>query len=176
MCSSVNTEIYVSNTVNDVTEQSRRIIRIFYCLLHQRMQFNCTAWAQSLNTRDYGRGTTYRSCQTHEFVSLHDLLSTGRHWLSAQFVTKLYSNIRTALTINENDCIMSHVEKKSALGQWNTSVTGHIAGRVGSSQHTNLPRSTAHSSVSMSRTISSSGLASSLAYLNILQHSAVSRN
>jgi len=75
----------------------------------------------------------------------------------------------------ESNRILSRVEKKSALGQWNTSVTGHIAGRVFSAQHTNLPRSTANSSVCMSRTLSSSGLGSSLAYLNVTTFRCQSR-
>jgi hypothetical protein len=34
-----------------------------YCLFLRRMQFTCTGWVQSLNTRDDGRGKTYRPCQ-----------------------------------------------------------------------------------------------------------------
>jgi hypothetical protein len=53
---------------------------------------------RDFNTRDDGQGKTYRSCQKHESVSLHDLLSTGRHLLDFSFITSLKSNLCTTLT------------------------------------------------------------------------------
>jgi hypothetical protein len=55
-----------------------------------------------------GGGGTYRSCQNHESISLHDLLSTGRHLFGVSSITSLKSNLWTALTtqnITENNCI-----------------------------------------------------------------------
>jgi len=45
------------------------------------MQLAHTAWVESLNIRDDGWEKTYRSCQKHESLSLHGLVSTGRHLL-----------------------------------------------------------------------------------------------
>ena len=39
-------------------------------------------------TCEDGRGKTYRSCQKHESLSLHGLLSTGRHLLGFFFYNK----------------------------------------------------------------------------------------
>jgi hypothetical protein len=43
-------------------------------------------------------GTLYRSCQKHESVLLHDLLSIGRHLLGVSFITNLKSNLYTVVT------------------------------------------------------------------------------
>jgi len=45
------------------------------------MQLARTAWDESLNNRDNGWEKTYRSCQKHQPLSLHGLVSTGRHVL-----------------------------------------------------------------------------------------------
>jgi hypothetical protein len=66
-------------------------------------------------------------------VSLHNL-ATGRHWLGVQFITRLNSNTCIALT-TDNTMESNYFVARSALGQWNTSVTGHIAARVFSPQH-----------------------------------------
>lgn len=60
-----------------------------YCPLLKRMQMTCTAWVQSLNTRDESQEKTYRWCQQHEFLSLHYLLPAGRHWLDVSCITIL---------------------------------------------------------------------------------------
>jgi len=60
------------------------------CPLLKRIQLTFTAWARSLNTRDDGRGKTYRSCQKHLFTSQHDAVI----W----FTTNLKSNLCTSLT------------------------------------------------------------------------------
>jgi len=44
------------------------------------------------------RSVTYRYCQKHWSLSLHDLRSTGRHLLGLAFIASLSSNLRTALT------------------------------------------------------------------------------
>jgi hypothetical protein len=49
-------------------------------------------------TRHDGLGKTYRSCQKHKSLSLHDILSTCRHLLAVSFTVKLKSNLCTALT------------------------------------------------------------------------------
>jgi hypothetical protein len=41
-------------------------------------QLTCAVW---VDTREDGRGKTYRFCQKIESISLNDLLSTGRHLL-----------------------------------------------------------------------------------------------
>jgi hypothetical protein len=75
----------------------------------------------------------------------------------SSFITRLYSNIRTALTTRktkENNCVTSHAQNMTAL-QPNiflngiTSVAGHKRGTVVVSQRKPLPRSTAYSSVSI---------------------------
>jgi hypothetical protein len=54
------------------------------------MQLTCTAWLESLNTRDDGWGKkTYESCQKDEFFLLHGLLSTGRYVLGVSFMTHI---------------------------------------------------------------------------------------
>jgi len=70
-----------------------------YCLLPKRMQLTCTAWVESLNTRDVGRGKIYRSCQKHESLTAwcSFLTNTSRHLLCVPFVTSLKSNLWTAL-------------------------------------------------------------------------------
>ena len=78
----------------------------------------CTAWIESLNTHDKGREETYRSCQKHKSLSLHDLLYTGRHLLSVSFITSLKPNLCTALTTQnttENNYIISRVQNATAL-------------------------------------------------------------
>ena len=109
-----------------------------HCPLVKRMQLTCTAWVESLNTRDDGRGKTYRSCQKLESISLHDLLSTGRHLLGMLFISSRKSNLcRTVTTQNttESNCVMSRTkhERTSAdcIFKWNTSVTGHKRGTIG---------------------------------------------
>lgn len=52
--------------------------KYMYCSFLERMQLTCTAWVESLNTSDDGRGgKIYLSCQKHASVLLLDLLSTG---------------------------------------------------------------------------------------------------
>jgi hypothetical protein len=76
------------------------------------MQLTCTAWVESLNTRDDVKGNTYRSCQKHESLSLHD------HLLWVSFITSLEPNSCTALTIQntkESNCVISHTQNATAL-------------------------------------------------------------
>jgi hypothetical protein len=68
-----------------------------------------TPWVESGFTRDNGQGKTYRSCQKHESLSLHDVVS---------FITSLKSNPCTALTTQittENSCITSHAQNGTSL-------------------------------------------------------------
>jgi hypothetical protein len=67
-----------------------------YCPLLKRMQMTCTAWVQSLNTRDDSQEKTYRWCQQHEFLSLHYLLPAGRHWWDVSCITIL--NVKLLVT------------------------------------------------------------------------------
>ena len=57
------------------------------------MQLTCTAWVESLSTRDGGREKIYRSCQKHDDVSFHGLLSISRHLFGISFVTRQKSNL-----------------------------------------------------------------------------------
>jgi hypothetical protein len=56
-----------------------------YCPLIKRMQLICKACVESLNTRDDGRGK-YTNVKS---LSLHELLSAGRHLLGAACITSL---------------------------------------------------------------------------------------
>jgi hypothetical protein len=53
----------------------------FYRPLLRGMQLTCTAWVESLNTWDDGRRKTYKACQQHQSLSLHDILRSGHHSL-----------------------------------------------------------------------------------------------
>lgn len=71
-----------------------------------------------LNTRNDSWGTTYRCCQKHESLSLHDLCFTGRRLFAISFVTSLKLNLCTVLSIQntaENDCIISHAQNTTGL-------------------------------------------------------------
>ena len=90
------------------------------------MQLTCTAWAGSLNTRDDDRRKAYRSCQKHESLSPHDLLSTGRRLLGLSFITSLKSNSCTVLTrysTTENKFIILQAQNTTVL-QPNALLTG----------------------------------------------------
>jgi hypothetical protein len=89
-------------------------------------------------------------------LSLQDLLSTGRHFLGVEFVTRLMSNLHAPLkteNTTENNRIISHVKTQLHFSQmhlnWNTSATGHKQKTVGFPQCKPMPRSTSNSSVSM---------------------------
>ena len=127
----------------------------------KRMQLTCTAWVESLNTRDDGRGKTYRSCQKLESISLHDL-STGRHLLGILFISSRKSNLcRTVTTQNttESNCVMSHAQNTNAL-QPNVFLSGihrllaTNEGRSAVLPQRKRPRSTANSAVSICITVS----------------------
>jgi hypothetical protein len=90
------------------------------------MQLTCTAWVESLKTSDDGRGKTYRSCQKHQSLSQHELLSTGRHLLRVSFIIRLKSHLCTALTTQnttETNGIISHAQNTTAR-QPNIFLTG----------------------------------------------------
>jgi hypothetical protein len=77
-----------------------------------------TAWVQFLNNCDDSRGTTYRFCRKHKFVSLLGIVSTGWRLLGVPFVTVLKSNLCTAVTTQnttENNCTMSQEQNTTAL-------------------------------------------------------------
>jgi hypothetical protein len=96
-----------------------------YCLLLKRMQLTCTAWVESLYTRDKGQGKNIQ-CKEHESLSLYDLLSTGRYLLDVSFITILMSNLCTALTTynsTKNNFIISHAQNTTAL-ETNVFLTG----------------------------------------------------
>jgi hypothetical protein len=120
--------LLVQEAVNQakVTAWNRAIFRrvrivtksVYYRILPKRMQLTCTAWLQSLNTHDDGRGKTYRSCQKHNSLSLHDLLSTGHHSLRIPFTTNVQPNLCPALTTQnttEHNCIILHAQNTTAL-------------------------------------------------------------
>jgi len=124
------------------------------------MQLTYTVWVESRhNTREGGRreNTGYTSYQEHESVSVHDLLSTGRHLLGVSFIYNkpkvkfMHSPNHTTLQkIN----VLRHTHKKhdctfaQCILNWNISYTGHKQGRVGFPQRKPFPRSTTHSTVS----------------------------
>ena len=70
-----------------------------YRPLLKRMQLTCTAWVDSFNIPTDGRGKASRSCQKHQSLAVHYLLSIGRQVLGISFVTPLKSNLFTARTI-----------------------------------------------------------------------------
>jgi len=49
------------------------------------MQLTFTAWVESPNIRDDGRGKTNRSSQKHEALVTDRLFFTGRHLLDVSF-------------------------------------------------------------------------------------------
>ena len=77
------------------------------------LQSLCSA----LNTRDGSRGTTYRCCQKHESLSLHDLRFTGRRLFRTSFETSLKPNLCIALSIQNSAemTIISHAQNTTAL-------------------------------------------------------------
>jgi hypothetical protein len=128
------------------------------CSLLMEVQFTCTAWVESLNLRDDGRGKTYRSRQKHGSLSLHDLLSTGHYLLDVSFITSLKVKFMHCFNHTEHyrkQTVLPHTRKtrlhfSPCIFNWNTSVTGHKEGAVGFPQGKQLPRSTANSPVSIS--------------------------
>jgi hypothetical protein len=90
----------------------------FCCPLLKRIQLTSTVWVESINTRDYGRRQTQRSCQKHDSLSLHDRLSTGHHVLGVLFMISLKTNLCAAL-ITQNtaghNCNISHAHNTTAL-------------------------------------------------------------
>jgi hypothetical protein len=85
-----------------------------------RIHLICTVCVETINTRVDIRGRTYipRTCQKCESVSLHDLLSTGRHLLGVSFKTSLKTNLRIVLTTyntTENKCITSNAQNTTAF-------------------------------------------------------------
>jgi hypothetical protein len=96
----------------------RDILITLYCLVLKNMQVTGTDCEESLDTHDNGPGQTCRSCHKHEFPSMHDALSTGRHWLGVWFVTSLKTNLCTTLTTQnttENNYVISHAQNTTAL-------------------------------------------------------------
>jgi hypothetical protein len=97
-----------------------------YCLLLTGLQLTCTAWVESLNTRDDGRGKTYWSCHKHEYLSLHDV-NNCRLSLGVSVIHSLKSNfLRISNHIKlkqKKNCFISHVQNTNAL-QPNVFVTG----------------------------------------------------
>jgi hypothetical protein len=88
-----------------------------YCPVLKRMQLTFTEWVESLNTGKDGRGKTYRSCQKHGSLSMHDLLSTGRHLLGVSLITTLKSHFCTAVptqNATENSCNISYAQNTTA--------------------------------------------------------------
>jgi hypothetical protein len=73
--------------------------------------------APSPTRRQSGGGGTYRSYQKHESLSLHDLLSTGRHLIRVSFVTRLKSNLCAALNTQNTtgNNFNSHAQNTTAL-------------------------------------------------------------
>ena len=81
-----------------------------YCLLLMRIQLTFAAWAESLNTRDDGRGKTYRSCQKHLFVSLHTAVIL--------FITIIKSILCTPLTkcdTTDHNSTTSYAQNTTAI-------------------------------------------------------------
>jgi hypothetical protein len=122
------------------------------------MQLACILWVQPRNTRDDGWGKSHKSSQTHDSLSLHDLLSTGCHLFGVSFRVNLESNLCTSLSTyntTENDCIVSYPQNATQFH----SVFGILTethrllstskGRSVIIQRKQLPRSTENSSVRM---------------------------
>jgi hypothetical protein len=82
------------------------------------MQLTCTAWVESINSRDGGWGKTYSFCQKHRSLSLQDLLWKCRYLLRISFVTNPKSSLCTALTTQnttENNSIILQAQNAIAL-------------------------------------------------------------
>ena len=65
-----------------------------------------------------GRGGGHTDPVKNMSLSLHDLLSTGRHLLGASFTSSLQPNLRTSQTTQnatENNCIISHAQNTNTL-------------------------------------------------------------
>jgi len=85
-----------------------------YRHLIKKMQSTCKTWVLSLNSHEYCRGQIYRSCQKHESLSLHGILSIGCHFLGVRFITSLNSNLCTALTTqNTTKKILCYLTSKN---------------------------------------------------------------
>jgi hypothetical protein len=111
-----------------------------------------------LNTRDYSRwrvGGTYRSCQKHKSLSLHDILSDGRNFLDVSFITRLTWSFCIALAsenITNNNCITLHSQNTTALrpNQFTIGIRRLLVtnkGRSAFPRTNNWLESTAHSRV-----------------------------
>ena len=109
--------------------------RIFLCSLTLSNTSSFLTWSHSLGNPPKfitTVGKTYRSCQKHESVSLHDFLSTGRHLLGLWFKINLkvkfmytsnhteHSRKETYRTCTKDDCFSAQ-----CIFNWNISVTGH---------------------------------------------------
>jgi len=90
-----------------------------YCPLFKGLKSTCTAWVQSLNIRDDGRGKkVYGPCQKHESLTLHGLLVITRHLLWDSFMTTIKPDLRkdlAAQNTTHNDCIFLHSQNTTAL-------------------------------------------------------------
>ena len=82
------------------TAAFNRTISIKYCLLPKRMQLTLTAWTESLNSRDDGRGKTYRSCQKHWPIRPHDV-----------FLNKYRSPFVRCFVCNKSKAKCMHISK-----------------------------------------------------------------
>jgi hypothetical protein len=70
----------------------------------------------SLNTHDEGRGGgKYRSCQKHVSLSPHDIIFIDNHLLNISSITSLKLNLCTSLTIQNNNCFITHARTTPAL-------------------------------------------------------------
>ena len=85
----------------------------------------CTAWVESLDTRQDGRGKTYTSCQKHDALSLHDVVflkNNHRYLLGVSCRTSQKSNLYTALStqsVKGNKSIILHSQNTTEhVGYW----------------------------------------------------------
>ena len=135
---------YIHTYIHTLHTHIHTYIHYIHTYIHTALYSRECSWSaqrgKSLEPRDDGQVKTYRSCQKHESVSLHDLPSTGRHLLGVPFTTNPTPNIRSALTTQNNTEHVSFHTHKTQLHfslmycNWNTSVTGHKQSTVGFSQ------------------------------------------
>jgi hypothetical protein len=115
-------------------------------VLHStKVRLFCTLWWSPLtHAKTVG--------ERREPLSLHELLSTGRHLLRDSLRTSLKLHLCTAPTtqnIRENKCIISHSALAQFIFKHNTSSSGHRQRTVAFAQSKTLPIPTANSTVNM---------------------------
>jgi hypothetical protein len=86
--------------------------------LLKRIQLTCTALVESVNTCDDDRGRkTYRSCQKHESLSLHDLFAWPfvRHFMYNKPKVKSMHSSAHIQHHTKHLCYLSHTQSTTEI-------------------------------------------------------------